>query len=68
MFISGRIGEWVDPDFNSFTNTDSLWEYMMRVHTATEKFLTNLPKQTSSAKSRCHGAKNPTANYPPKPY
>jgi uncharacterized damage-inducible protein DinB len=40
--IPGRFSEWVDPDFDSFTNMDSLKKYMQQVHCNTEKYLTML--------------------------
>jgi uncharacterized damage-inducible protein DinB len=40
--IPERFKDWVDPDFDAFTNMDSLRDYMQGVHANTEKFLTNL--------------------------
>ncbi len=40
--IPDRFNNWVDPDFNTFTNLDSLRKYMHQVHSNTDKFLANL--------------------------
>ena len=43
--IQGRFSEWVDPDFGSFTDMQSLKNYMQRVHGNTEKYLSTLSQQ-----------------------
>ena len=40
--IPGRFTEWVDPDFDSFINMDSLEKYMQQVHCITENYLAPL--------------------------
>jgi uncharacterized damage-inducible protein DinB len=40
--IPNRFSEWVDPDFNSFKDIQSLTNYMLRVHLDTEKYLAEL--------------------------
>jgi uncharacterized damage-inducible protein DinB len=40
--IPDRFNNWVDPDFNAFTNMDSLTKYMHQVHKNTEKYLARL--------------------------
>jgi uncharacterized damage-inducible protein DinB len=43
--IPGRFSEWVDPDFDSFTDMESLKNYMQKVHNNTEKYLSTLSTQ-----------------------
>jgi uncharacterized damage-inducible protein DinB len=43
--IPGRFKQWVDPDFNAYTNLDSLKAYMQHVHANTEKYLNSLAPQ-----------------------
>lgn len=40
--IPGRFSEWVDPDFNAFSDTASLAKYMQQVHAKTELYLPKL--------------------------
>jgi uncharacterized damage-inducible protein DinB len=40
--IPGRFMEWVDPDFDSFNDIDSLKKYMLNVKGKTEDYLTAL--------------------------
>jgi hypothetical protein len=40
--IPNRYKDWVDPDFNSYTNIEALKEYMLRVHANTD----GLPRKT----------------------
>lgn len=40
--IPDRFNNWVDPDFNTFTNLDALRQYMHQVHSSTEKYLAKL--------------------------
>jgi uncharacterized damage-inducible protein DinB len=40
--IPCRFTEWVDPDFDSFINMDSLKKYMRHVHCITENYLARL--------------------------
>ena len=42
FIIPGRFNEWVDPDFEAFTNMDSLKKYMQQVNGNTEKYLAKL--------------------------
>ncbi len=48
--IPGRFSEWVDPDFNAFTNMDSLKKYMQRVHANTDKYVSKLSPEELNRK------------------
>ncbi len=43
--ISGRFGEWRNPDFDAFTDLDSIKWYMHQVKANTEAFLVKLPAE-----------------------
>lgn len=40
--IPGRFRDWVDPDFNAFSDATSLANYMRQVHNKTEVYLSRL--------------------------
>jgi uncharacterized damage-inducible protein DinB len=40
--IPGRFREWVDPDFNAFSDAASLAQYMQQVNAKTEVYLSSL--------------------------
>lgn len=40
--IPGRFSEWVDPDFNAFSDAASLFSYIQQVHAKTEEYLSGL--------------------------
>jgi uncharacterized damage-inducible protein DinB len=50
FIIPGKFGRWVDPDFDTFDNIDSLKEYMQRVKEKTESYLTKISLEELNAK------------------
>ncbi len=44
--IPGRFEEWVDPNFNDYTNFNQLQSYMIVIKNSTEKFLENLTPES----------------------
>ena len=44
--IPGRFKEWVDPNFNDYTNFNQLQSYIIAVKNSTDKFLKNLTPES----------------------